>query len=837
MSKSGSKFFTGLIAFLLGFILGILAIVGSVAGVCVYVAKADLDSIFQTLGIQNKDNDGNYIYINTDPENGGAQNLGDLLSIVHGYLYSPDSSVMDYPVLGNSLSDINDLLPVTGKLLNEKLYPMIDKYVDVEWEEFEKISISEMPQFLSNTLMDVRPAPLLEKLGMNGLVGEDANVLVKSLLAGAEFSYAYTEDDCKFPVYYDTYVYNDGLSSYYREEGVNGQQAYPANLNDDLLYDTKTKNADGKNVYRLYYIPCTLNADGTLSDAPLNVAESQNKTREGTDEQERIIYGAGTTFIAVKYDADNNKYKLNSNYAQYAYYSDYGFHNIDRTGNFYYSNDDSEMQIYPVTLRSFSDPNEVFKPLYSTMVSELLGGKNGDNAVVNSMFGNVSVGELMDGKVNFDEAVNDLELAKVVNIDPEESLMAYIGYGLSNITKVAEGHYVGYAEIDGSSVECTITSELKGTPAKRAINKVVYKAQDENDIQIDKELHGTKVKEVASLTSGLEITAVMKVKTSDAILAYLGYGISGIEQSDTGRNYSHTATYKAEDGREFPCFITTDDESVITSVWYMDGEQRVTVGGTTISKLSGKVSSISNELCLKDVMNVTESDSILWSLRNSKICDLGKDVKGLKIKDVLDEKSINDSPILRQLSNKSIDDLSSAIDAISIQSIYAKEIYALSSDKEDPKEVTAYSSDILYYIEQDGVFTYVHDEDGVDQATEDNVGRLSEEEFNQGVANGVKYYSYGEAKGMWRLIIFKDNKEKAYTLNNFNNMINVCTSNINDAKLGTLQDAGIIDSNANLNGTLRWTDSGGVQQKQLKEMSLAELINAVIAISNAVSNP
>ena len=263
----------------------------------------------------------------------------------------------------------------------------------------------------------------------------------------------------------------------------------------------------------------------------------------------------------------------------------------------------------------------------------------------------------------------------------------------------------------------------------------------------------------------------------------------------------------------------------------------VVVGGTTIAQLSGKVGSISNELCLKDVMNVTENDSILWSLRNSKICDLGNDVKGLKIKDVLDEQSINGSPILKQLSNKSIDDLSTAIDAISIQSIYAKEIYGLASDNEEPKEVTAYNSEILYFTETDGVFTYVNEECGKDQLTEDKVGRLSEQEFNDGIAAGVKYYSYGEAKGMWRLIIFKENREKVYTLNNFNNMINVCTTNINNATLDTLQKSGIIDENANLNGTLRWTENGTPKQKQLKDMSLAELINAVIAISNAFTNP
>lgn len=961
MAKSGSKFITGLIAFLLGFILGILAMIGAVAGVCVYVVKADLNGIFRTLGIKNQDEEGNYLIVNTEE----AKNLGELISQLKGYVQSDGSSTMDYPVLGKSIDEINDLLPVVQNLLKEKLYPAVDKYMDVDWEEFEGTAISNLPQFLSDSVMDIRPAKLLESLGMNGLVGEDANVLVKALLAGAEFDYAYNDTGArsalKFPVYYDTYTYNEKVSGYFREEAVNGQQAYPSNLDEDLLYDTTTKKTyeDGteKTVYRLYYIPCALN-DGSLGDAPLS--------KDG-----ETIYAEGTTFIAVRYEAEGDKYILDlTNPARYSYPSDYGFHNMDRTGNFYFDNDGEELQIYPVTIRSFSDPDEVFKPLYSTRIKELLG--KGEDGIIESLFGNLSVGELMDGKIDFDETVNNLELSKVMTIDPEQSVMAYIGYGLSRVQKVEgqEWDYVGRVEIDGVSTECYLTSELKGEPAKRTVTRVWYMGADENGNPVEKELKGNKVKEVGAIAADMQVTALLNVKADDAILSYLGYGTWGViaqsgagythvaqceikdeasggksevdvfintdaegyvtevwyesdgfkipvrgttvnELSDrissltdklalpdvldikadqsvtayvgygvthiaevTGKAHSHEAKYDAG-GTEVDCFITTDETGKITSVWYMDGENKKFISGTTISKLPERIDGISNDLTLSDVMDISEDDTVLWALRDSKIRNIGKDVKGLKIKDVLDKEDVEKSMILKQLANSSIDGLSDSIDALSMQIIYCKEIYVLPDDC-DPFEVvpfvegkeyfttvkgadnkvkfvsvgTVSQSDFdnrgrtNYFVKNDdGEFCiagfsdewlfYVKEEGGIKLYDNENPEENDRGKLAAMPADGNKYYSYGYASGMWKLIVYRrttatESTEKAYTLNNFATMINNCTVNIYNATLFELQSAGIIDDKLDLSKTLTW--SGG--SKQLSAMTFKELMEVVIGMAH-----
>lgn len=591
MAKSGSKVLTAVIAFLLGFLFAILVEVGAVFGVYYFVTTADLDTIFDRFGIQNRDGD-DYIYINTDSSTGGAKNLAELLEILNGYLYS-DGSSMDFPVLGKSLDEISNLLPFVKKTLAEKLYPVVDEYLDIDWDEFESVPLTDLAQFLSDSVMNLRPAKLLEKMGMEGLVGGDANPLVRALLAGAEFDYAYTASGLKFPVYYDTYVYVGGdVDDYFRVESVDNTNAYPFGLSRDFLYDSDTFNDDGEREYRLYFIPCSLNGS-VLSDARLY-------------DGDEYIYEEGTTFLAVKYDVNADVFELDlSNIAHIEYPDYYGRSNVDRTGNFYYTNEGKELQIYPVTIGSFSDPDEVFKPLYCTRITELMDGD-----IISALFGAHTVGELIDGRLNLDSFVNNLELAKVIEIDPEESLMAYLGYGLSNVKASGQpGIYTGYVDVDGVSTECFIESVLEGEPVKRAIKRVYYLTEDGKQVEVK----GKRVNDVADIATKMEITALLNVKADDAILAYLGYGVSGV-YAEAGEGYTHVGKYETEiDGAtvEVDAFIDTDEDGLVTEVWYYTAEgSKVYVKGTSIDNISDRISSVTDKLALPNVLKIKADEAI-----------------------------------------------------------------------------------------------------------------------------------------------------------------------------------------------------------------------------------
>ncbi len=1135
--KGGSKALTAVLAFILGFIFAIIVQIGAIVGVIMFVTSSKLDDVFDTFGLQNKDENDNYIYVNTDGENGGAETLGDLLEMLSGYLYS-EGGKMDFPVANKTIDDIENLLPIVRNTIAEKLYPIVNGYIDgVDWDEFESIELMNLPSYLQGLLMEIRPAQLLRKLDMGSLVdGEDANAIVKALLAGAEFDYAYygTAADgtggLKFPVYFDTYTYkirdqsDYQLDGYYRTSAVNGIDAFPDKLDEGLLFDTGVNDSNGDRIYNLYYVPV---GESGLADAKLSGIPRPSKDASPEEIAKWTIYDNSTVFYAVRYDAETGRYLLDPS-SEYEYYHDYGMHSCDRTGNFYFGNDGTEMQIFPVTLNSFSDPQEVFKPLYGVRITELMQGE-----IMEAMFGRHSVGELLDQKINIDECVDGLSLASVIDINPEEAMMAYIGYGLTNIKKTADqtdsSIYEATVDIDGVPTRCTVEAELRGDvgsdTSHYCITRVYYTVDDGAGGQKQVNVEGTKVKDVSARAMNMEMSALLEVKASDAILCYIGYGLYGvvpaagdgythtgkldvvngdatetktayintdesgkiteawyddagkkvpiggttvnnvsgrissltekltlpdvldikgnenitvyigygvtgavaaegennstpyqykgyylpegkdtkveayiatdengkitsawyddggkkaiipgtpisgvsekvqnisnelaladvltikasdnivvyigygitgvIKEENADKGYAYTGTYKTADGETVKAYIATDSDEKVTSAWYMNGEEKVLIPGTVISGVSGrmqniskelaladvldikatdkitayigygitglhaekgegytyagnykksdgsetqayvstnedgkiisawymnggekviisgtpigdisqKVENISNDLTLADVMTISESDTVLWALRNSKISEVGANVKTLKLSDVLDKATLDGSTILKQLADTSINDLASATDNLSIQSIYADKIYqkdAINAENEADYAAEEYKEGVLY-LEKDenGSYVYVNTKDS-DAA---NDGLLTSEEFAAGKSAGKTYYTYGDAKGMWKLILMQreDNgtkHEKLYTLKNFHEMITSAASNVYGATLGELQEAEIIESGVNLDKTLTYTRYGEMETHSvvLKDTTLKSLIDIVTGMASS----
>ncbi|MDE6558090.1 MAG: hypothetical protein K2K39_03175, partial [Clostridia bacterium] len=87
MRKGGSKLLTAIFAFIFGFIFAIIAEAGLIFGVVWYALNTDLDTVLSTIGIKNKDEDGNNIYVNTDKENGGVGNIKELFEGLQGLVY------------------------------------------------------------------------------------------------------------------------------------------------------------------------------------------------------------------------------------------------------------------------------------------------------------------------------------------------------------------------------------------------------------------------------------------------------------------------------------------------------------------------------------------------------------------------------------------------------------------------------------------------------------------------------------------------------------------------------------------------------------------------------
>ena len=84
---------------------------------------------------------------------------------------------------------------------------------------------------------------------------------------------------------------------------------------------------------------------------------------------------------------------------------------------------------------------------------------------------------------------------------------------------------------------------------------------------------------------------------------------------------------------------------------------------------------------------------------------------------------------------------------------------------------------------------------------------------------------------MWRIVLYRNGREKAYTMNNFNNMVSECAANVYKAKLGELQDAGLIEDDIKGKTFTYVTKGGETGSVSLEELTLAELIEIVLQMS------
>lgn len=848
MAKSGSKLFVSIIAFLLGFIFAILAEVGAIVGVYVYVTTQDIDTILAAVGLPNKDADGNNRYINTDPENGGAKTIKDLFESLKGLLYENG----ELSILTKSFDDFEQLIPATSMLL-DFVYSTIGEYVDLDHELFESSPMTELAQVISDSVMNVHIGTLLEKL--NSDMATNSNIIVKSLLLGAETEYAsvvyatsaHSEGEettgIRLPVMYDIYKYdvNEISTGWYRDP-TNGNNAFHSNLSEDFIDETTVNDSqDGELIDRtgkLFYVPCRVTADAILpADYTIKYLEYDGNGKHYSFQY--LDYAADTDFIAVKANAegkyvlDHSKIwsTLNANstgasdrFIGYSYYDEYGrdYFTIDWNDNtekyelntisgknYFRDNNGKNVQLDALTLSDLI--YDAFGPLYSVAVTEVVG----DNAkVANDLFGKTTLGELLDGKVNFEKLINGMEMSSLIsNVKPDNKIMAYIVFKLSDLKPTSTPDvYTAVYDKFGENEQKVIVMIDNGN-----INAVY----DENDVLVP----GVKVSEIASIADNMTINLLMDVRADNAIMSYIGYGITDLKKvpdADEESEYQYTAKVKVN-GEETVCYVQTyqmNGKPVIGSVWYMDEEDnKVYVKSTKVTQVSDKVENLTADLTIGDVIQITDSSNqLLHSIRNTKINKLGEKIENLTVSELFTPEQIRSSAILRQLGNVSLNNLAAEIDNVLIQRIYANDIYG--TDETDPHLVNSADeineSDLYYTVEVDTdaegneIYTY---------RLAGGNGHISKAQFEQGT-----YYTYGSAQKMWKLILYKNGAEEAYTVNNFGNMVNECTKNIYGASLRTLYEAGIITGidESKLDGTI----SG--YGKKIGEWSLQELISYVL---------
>ena len=664
--------------------------------------------------------------------------------------------------------------------------------------------------------------------------------------------------------YYVCNKLNDEYS-YNRTIPVGTDSAYPDNLKVDgkpyYIYETtlnvnnnttdeNTEGAEGgvgtegsssqvevddkeKKLYKVFYVPCKLTDNGieeTVYKVKDNPKADPNVsfTKDGNTVNLRynfrtVEYDKDTDFIAVKPEVVNgvetfvldfdtlhaakqnnqlSRYLYSDPYAR-SYYSEvekrteneamYGISTINNI-NFFKDNAGNVVEYDPLTVSDVM--LDALKPLNNVPVSTVVDENQAE--IVKGIFGDTSLGDILNQNVNFNDLVNDIYLSTFIkDVDKDDKVMAYITYNITDITDDGAGNYTAIYDKNGENRKA-VKVTIDDSTGKNLIKSVTDPATGE-------EIKGHTVKDMTTLTDNLTIDVLMDVDPDDAIMTYIGYGVYDIEKVDGQTGYSHVGKYDVVIDSvpvTKDVYIASEtDGGGITSVWYMDGENKVTVKGTKIDAVPDRVSTLKDKLTIGEIITVDSSSTmILQAIKDTTISGLNDKIKTLTVKDVLEPGQINNNKILPQIADTKITELGSAIDKVLIQRIYAKEIYGLAEDG-DPTLATEFNPAYLYYEKVDdgnGGYKYVLVDKNCAGKTgteyDNALGKLTQADWDN--RGDTVYYTYGEAKGMWKLILYRvdgtTKTEKAYTLNNFNNMVSACSTTVYNSTLNELKDAEII---------------------------------------------
>ncbi|MGN0814575.1 MAG: hypothetical protein ACI4MH_05015 [Candidatus Coproplasma sp.] len=568
MAKGGSKLVTGIVAFILGFLFAIIVEVGVIVGVGYYVLNTDINNLFGLFGLDNSD-DQDRQYINTDTENGGVANVMALYTTIVD---------MAGRIGEVSIGELETLFPAFSGL-TDSLYSSLSAYVEIDEATLESQAFMDLPVYLQDVIMEIQPGSIMRQAGMSDML--DSNVIVGALLEGVEAKYVYVNptdkaNSAKYPVYYDEYTETvvGTLKTYNRTEpGSDGLDAYPSNLNPGWLTDTGSTNSDGKKIFRQYYY--------------------------------KVAQSGGYVYVVTKLGSDGEYGYSPSINSSNTYYAAYGENYQYLTGHYYYDGE-TRVMVTPVTIRTLSE--DAMAPLDLLTVTDAIGG----DELMQEIFGDTSLGDLIAGNVNVSELVDALSLASVIDIKIDDPVLLYMGYKVTGAVDNGNGTFSAtYAA--GTAEERPVTVYVNAGIVDKVVDSVT-----------GDEIAGVTVSEVgdviSDVTSALTIGDMMDIEPENMIMSYLAYGISNVTKV-IGEGYSYTASYEKQDGSVGTAYVYTKIKNGKTVIDYvtMDAPDGDRLACTTVDGISDMVDGIK----ITSIMQV-EADNAIMSYLAYGLTDMVK---------------------------------------------------------------------------------------------------------------------------------------------------------------------------------------------------------------------
>ena len=827
-SKSGSKTLTGILCFIFGFLFAIIVEVALIAGGVYFLMKADIDDVLSLVGVENEDENGNKIIINTNVDEGGVQNITELISAVRDMFGDGVDNL--------TIGEVEGLFPVADRFVDSiysglagalSAYDLTEEDLReiIDEEELKATPVSQMGEFITECLNNVEVATVLRVAGIN----PQENAMFLSIAYGMEAGVIYGEGE-EIVLCRDVYTLNS-TSAETPEEGEGTQtQAATAVTDGEGASADPAEGADGET----YYVR---QADG--SRLPQSMEQYLVPRANGTeywlyytvDDSGSALY-AEIASLAETEDGE----EFTKSGVQYSIYDN---RIAEVSGAYYY---DAQGELVILSSRTLGDVLEsdggILSAFDDVYITDVIGGNSGADDMLMEIFDGITVGDILDGNVIFNDLLDKVYVPDVLDVMANDAIMMYMGYSIVDVQPaedVPEGGiattYTGTAYVyelsaDGSQWvreerPCVIiTSDIgivqevwftdgAGNRTERYngvtitdINaqtaNVLYDLKVKDVIEIDEsDRLMSKIGEyaIANVGDAIDEVVLADVLTVDTgadsfeLMAYMVYGINNItpvqspayiEIDGVQVEYRYTATYHYlyEDGgdiktQECDAYVAVDSEGVISAVYYKLAEGGYGECGTRLDDVSTRIDGLMNDLTIGELIEIDE-----------------------------------DNTILNAISGATISTLDETINALSIQELFAKDIYGVETpyevieSGEAEGKIAFDSSYLYYYYNSENELVFVNSESGSGSGS---LGHLEEFTDEYGTL-----YTYGPTAGAWSLLLYGDYDEtesgsdigeKVYTINNVAQMQANVIENIGSCSLFDFYEMGVIGNGSETDDT------------------------------------
>ncbi|MCD7729637.1 MAG: hypothetical protein LUI60_06985 [Clostridia bacterium] len=414
----GGKALTGVLCFILGFIIGIAAELAVIVAGVYWLLNTNINNIFSIAGIENSttDDEGNvsYIYVNTSE----VSSIYQLISAL-GDLYGMGTDAL-------TLNDLENILPITDTVVDavysavsgilgdgfsdEDVYELMDK------ETLKSTTIANLGTYVKDCLLSMQVDKALSVAGID----VTTNSLYMALAYGSEAGTVTINGEIKI-LYSVTLTVADTEEDNGEQNGEQNQAA-AYKLTDEQVTEGGTEEEQEP----VYYL-----SDGTQ----LNT--SYNDYISSLSGYKLYYYVAedGKAYVAQRneYGSEENYSLVYDDAGELIEYTQYDSQSATISGGYYYDENGELVILTYKTLNNIT--SDGIDSIYDDVYITDMMGEDSDEVLLKALYG-ITLGSLMNGDTSMDDIMDRINIPDMMDTAIDNAIMAFISYGLTDIVDI-----------------------------------------------------------------------------------------------------------------------------------------------------------------------------------------------------------------------------------------------------------------------------------------------------------------------------------------------------------------------------------------------------------------